>query len=276
MLPIGALYYYRDGLNRHHVFMSEEMSHFGMQDAWDRASSSYLTRRGDDVTAVSYGNLAPSEAEVGLLGDLHGLRVLDLGCGGGQNAVACTLAGATVVGIDLSATQLSAAQALAREHGVTVEWHHGNGLEVASWQVKPFDLLLAIQVLPYVNDPAALLRSASALLRPGGRAIVSLDHPMRDCFFDVEMEELVPYPARSYFDAEPVVWKFAPDLPMQSHHHPLGQWIAWVVDAGLQLQQLIEAPASPEICDDLWPEDSPLAPLRAIPHTAILVAQAPN
>lgn len=264
------------GSNDHNVFMREGMSHFAMQAAWDHASETYLARRGDDVTSVSYGNLAPSEDEVGLLGDLRGVRVLDLGCGGGHNAVACARAGANVVGVDLSATQLVAAQALASEHGVTVEWHHAGRLDLANVQDAPFDLLLAIQALPYVDDPAALLRSASTLLRPGGRAIVSLDHPMRDCFFDTEMEELVPYPTRSYFDIEPLVWKFAPDLPMQSHHQPLGQWIAWVLEAGLTLERLIEAPAPQEMCDELWPEDSPLAPLRAIPHTAILVAHAPG
>ena len=79
-----------------------------MQKAWDRASKVYLERRGHDVQTVSYGNLAPDEDALGLLGDLQGKRILDVGCGGGQNAVACALAGATVVGVDLSIAQLMA------------------------------------------------------------------------------------------------------------------------------------------------------------------------
>jgi hypothetical protein len=48
------------------------------------------------------------------------------------------------------------------------------------------------------------------------------------------------------------------------------------VQAGFHLQQLVEAPAPLAICDELWPEDSPLAPLRAMPHTAIMVGEVPG
>ena len=164
---------------------------------------------------------------------------------------------------------------MAIEHDVPVTWHHVDGASLASLSGSAFDLVLAIQVLPYVEEPAALLQHIGALLRPGGRLIASIDHPLRNCFFDVEMDELSPYPARSYFNREPFLWNFAPDIPMVAHHQPLGQWIEWVVDAGLQLQRLVEVPAPLDVCDELWPDDSPLAPLRAIPHTAIFVAQAP-
>jgi SAM-dependent methyltransferase len=249
---------------------------FAMQAAWDRASKEYLARRGNDVRFVSYGNLAPSDDELGLLGDLRSQRVLDFGCGGGQNAVACALAGAKVVAVDLSEVQLMAARRLAQAHGVTIEWRHLDGLSLSAWQGESFDLLLATQVLPYVDDPAVMLRSGRKLLRPGGRIIVSIDHPLRNCFYDTEMEELSPYPVRSYNDQAPLLWNFEVGMPMQAHHQPLGQWMAWIVEAGLHLQQLIEALAPLELCNELWPEDSPLAPLRNIPHTAILVAQAPT
>jgi SAM-dependent methyltransferase len=261
--------------NGHNAYMRQN-DHFVMEEAWDRASEAYLSRRGSDVRNVSYGNLAPSEDEIGLLGDVRGQRILDFGCGGGHNAVACALAGAEVVGIDLSAVQLAAARALALAHGVAVEWLQGDSGRLARWQGAPFDVLLAIQVLPYVDEPAALLRSAGKLLRPGGRIIVSIDHPLRDCFVDTEMDELSPYPVRSYFDQEPLVWKFAEGMPMRAHHRPLGQWIAWMVEAGLHLQKLIELPAPPEVCDELWAADSPLSPLREIPHTAILVGTVPR
>jgi hypothetical protein len=63
---------------------------------------------------------------------------------------------------------------------------------------------------------------------------------------------------------------------MRSYHRPLGEWVALVLAAGLHLTQLLEVRAPENVCDDLWPEDSPFAPLRLIPHTAILVATAPD
>lgn len=256
--------------------MSPNEAAFVMQEAWDRASAIYLERRGQDVSTVSYGNLAPSEDALGLLGELARATILDIGCGGGQNAVACALAGAKVVGIDSSRAQLAAARRLAEAHGVDIEWLQGDSAALGREISARFDLVLAIQVLPYVADPAAMIRLARSFLRPGGKLVISIDHPLRNCFYDTELEELSPYPVRSYDDATPLRWNFAAGIPMQAHHRPLGEWLGWVVAAGLALQQLIEAPAPPEIRDELWPEDSPLAPLRNIPHTAIFVAQAPG
>jgi hypothetical protein len=81
---------------------------------------------------------------------------------------------------------------------------------------------------------------------------------------------------RSYFDTQPLLWNFAAEVPMQALHQPLGQWIEWVLKAGLHLQQLIEAPVPQALAAELWPEDSPLYPLRTLPHTAIFVAHAPS
>lgn len=260
--------------NNHNASMTWSVEQFAMQEAWDRASKHYLERRGDDVEFVSYGNLAPSEDELRLLGELRGKHVLDIGCGGGHNAIACARSGASVVGLDISAVQLAAARALAQEYGAEIEWLHADGMSLQGRQGAPFDLILAIQVLPYVADPAALLRAGCKLLRPGGTLVVSIDHPIRNCFLDNEVDDMSPYPVRSYFVPEAVRWSFAADVPMRALHRPLGQWVSWVLAAGLQLQQLIEAPAPQALGDELWPEDSPLEPLRNLPHTAIFVAQA--
>ena len=246
-----------------------------MQQAWDRASKLYLERRGREVRSVQYGNLAPDDDALGLLGELRGAKVLDFGCGGGQNSVACALAGADVVGVDISVAQLSAAADLAIQHGVNIKWRHGNGEKLAQLPGIPFDLVLAIQVLPYVENTAVLLRNLRGVVAAGGRLIMSVDHPLRNCFYDAEMEELSAYPLRDYFDCALLRWRFAEDVPMEAQHRPLGEWIALVVAAGFVLEQVIEAAAPGEICDELWPEDSPLAPLRNIPHTVIVVARAP-
>lgn len=249
-----------------------------MEEAWNRASATYLARRGDDVHAVSYGNLAPDEGELLLLGpsldSVRGLRVLDVGCGGGQNAVACALAGALVVGVDLSRAQLAAAEALSKAHGVHVVWQHGNGADVDVRRFAPFDLVLATQVLPYVDDPFGALCHWHGLLRPGGRLVVSVDHPVHDCFYDAEMDELSPFPVRRYDDMEPLLWHFKPEMPMRSHHRMIGGWIEWILGAGFSLTRVVEVLAPEALQDELWPEDSPLAPLRNIPHTAIFVATA--
>lgn len=252
---------------------AEHVGPFDNGSAWERASALYLERRGTDVSTISYGNLAPGEDELNLLGNLHGKQVLDFGCGGGHNAVACALVGAAVTGLDVSQNQLFAAQELAALHGVKVQWRQGDETALAQVADGAYDLLLAIQVLPYVTKLDDTLRHFARLLRPGGRLVMSVDHPMRNCFFDAEQQELNPYPARRYDDSEPLLWYFDDDVPVQSKHLPLGAWVQLVIDAGMRVQRIVEAPAPPELGDELWPEDSPLAPLRNIPHTLIVLAE---
>jgi SAM-dependent methyltransferase len=245
-----------------------------MGAAWDRASNEYLARRGNDVGAVSFGNLAPTDRELRLLGELSAKRILDIGCGGGQNSVACALAGATVVGVDISSMQIAAAQRLALAHKSAVLWRQIDASELDVAVLGRFDTVLALQSLQYMDDPAKVIELSRTLLHTGGTFIASFDHPLRNCFFDEELDEFSPFPLRSYGNAAVMPWNFGEQGPMWSYHHPLGQWIEWVVGAGFRLQRVIEAHAPRELCDDLWPEDSPLAPLRLLPHTAILVAQA--
>jgi SAM-dependent methyltransferase len=251
-----------------------------MHAAWNQAAAVYQERRTLSSDVVSYGALAPTEAQLALLGDLPGKYVLDLGCGGGHNAVACARAGATVTAVDFSPNQLAFARSLADTAGVDIHF-----LEADIAAIDPiatlalmdagFDLILAVHVLSYVDDLASCLAACARLLRPGGRMIISLDHPIRACFFDPNEHELVGYPARNYFDDTPLAWSFSSDIPMYSYYRPLAQWFSSLHEAELRVVKLLELPAVPELLDELWPEDSPLAPLRLLPHTAILVAALP-
>lgn len=220
---------------------------------------------------VSYGNLAPFERELALLDEMRGKRVLDVGCGGGHNAVACARQGARVTGIDSSAAQVAAAHRLAAVEGVKVTWVQVDAVEFRG-PPSGFDLILAIQLLQYVDPVGHVLATCADLLHDEGTLIASIDHPLRSCFLDPEGGELMPYPVRGYDEAAILDWEFAPGMPMRSRHWPLGKWIEAFVEAGLTVTQVVEPLAPPEVCDELWPEDGPLAPLRLIPHTAILVA----
>jgi SAM-dependent methyltransferase len=243
---------------------------FDMQAAWDTASAAFLMRRDPTTTTITYGNLSPTESEVRLLGDLRGRTVLDLGCGGGHNTVACARAGAQVTAIDPSYRQLAAARRLTAQHSVAVDLHQGTAALLPKLG-RVFDLVLAIQTLPYVDDLPQTLAACRGALTPSGRMVVSLDHPVRDCFFDEEAADLAAFPVRSYHDTAPLVWSFGASALMRSRHLPLAGWLAAFTEAGLRLGQLTEPPAPSDLLDELWPADGPLAPLRAIPHTLIMV-----
>lgn len=249
--------------------MDEFASVPGMAAAWDRASAEYLARRGDDVGCVSYGALAPDEEVLHLLDDLRGLRVLDFGCGGGHNAIACAKAGAAVVGVDISEKQIAFATRLAKDEGITITWLHGGIEQVGA--AGSSDLILAIHVFSYISDLVAALSACRGAMADGGRLVVAVDHPIRTCFWDEEAEDVGPVALRRYDDETPMRWRFDATKPMQSFPRMTQTWIDTATGCGLRLVRMVEPLAPPEVQDALWPEDSPLAPLRELPHTLILV-----
>jgi len=103
--------------------------------------------------------------------DPRGLRVLDLGCGGGHNGALLKRAGAReVVGVELNAG--AAAQARKRLDAVV----QGDlaDLDLSQLGDEPFDAILASDVLEHVAQPEAVLARALTRLRPGGVVVVSL------------------------------------------------------------------------------------------------------
>lgn len=101
---------------------------------------------------------------------LSGLRVLDVGCGGGILSEALAERGATVVGIDLAESALQAAET--HRAGQAVEYRLESSREVAA-RGETFDAVTCMEMLEHVADPAAVLRDIHALLKPGGWAFFS-------------------------------------------------------------------------------------------------------
>lgn len=101
---------------------------------------------------------------------LSGLRVLDVGCGGGILSEALAERGASVLGIDLAESALQAAEA--HRAGQAVEYRLESSRETAA-RGEVFDVVTCMEMLEHVADPAAVLHDIHALLKPGGWAFFS-------------------------------------------------------------------------------------------------------
>ena len=245
-----------------------------MAEAWDKVSADYAGRQAREIEQVHYGPWAPDEADLQLLGPVRGHRVLDLGCGAGQCAVALAREGAQVTGVDASEQQLHRARQAAAQAAQAISFLQADAADLSMLPSGEWALILSIFALQYVADLAPALAECARLLTPGGRLIISTEHPTRALFFDTEEDELSPTPVRSYFDQSPLVWRFgATDVAMCSFHRTMGQWIDHLTNAGFTLERLLEPTPPMELLDDLWPEDSALAPLRDVPHSVIFVAR---
>ena len=103
---------------------------------------------------------------------LSGLRILDVGCGGGLMSEALARLGAQVVGVDASPGNVAVARLHARSQSVTVDYRLGEPAEVLAPEER-FDVVLALEVVEHVSDVPAFLATAAALLAPGGMLFVS-------------------------------------------------------------------------------------------------------
>ena len=241
---------------------------------WDAEAGEYYAEHGTFLgdTDFVWGPEGWREDELGLLGDVAGRRVLEIGAGGGQCARWVAAAGGRVVATDLSAGMVR--QGLDLNRTVTppaqpVPFAQCDAVALPFGEAT-FDIVFtAYGAVPFVADTARLMREVARVLRPGGRFVFSTTHPFRWAFPDDPGSPGLTL-TQSYFDRTPYV-EADPDgeATYVEHHRTLGDRVRELVAAGLVLVDLVE-PEWPERNDQTWGGWSPLRG-RVFPGTAIFV-----
>ena len=103
---------------------------------------------------------------------LAGLRILDIGCGGGLLSEPMARLGADVVGADAAARNIPVARIHAEQSGLTIDYRHTTAEDLAA-AGEQFDVVLNMEVVEHVSDPPAYLAACRQLLKPGGLHICS-------------------------------------------------------------------------------------------------------
>ncbi|MDB5716691.1 MAG: hypothetical protein JWM38_118 [Sphingomonas bacterium] len=152
----------------------KEAAHFGAMaaDWWDPKGSSAMLHRLNPVR-LRYLRAridAHWSCDTGSLKPLAGKRALDLGCGAGLLSEPLARLGAEVTAVDAAPENIAAARIHAEGQGLAIDYRAG-GIEAVAGE--RFDLVVSMEVIEHVTDPAAFVRGMAYALAPGGLMILS-------------------------------------------------------------------------------------------------------
>lgn len=205
--------------------------------AWDRIADWYLDAVKLPTDVVHYGPDGPTEAELRLLGDVRGRRALELGCGGGHNAIVLAKQGARAIAVDASAEMLAHARRLADAEGVKVEFHHGEMAELAFLTTASVDLVVSATALNEVEDLARVFRQVHRVLKPDAPFVFSVPHPTR-LLVDADSDQPLLV-RRSYFDRTPIP-RVVAGVTLADHPHSVSELFTGLARTNFRVDVLLE------------------------------------
>ena len=221
---------------------------------WDRYADEYQSTHGEFLGDDGFvrGPEGLTEAEAGILGDVDGRDVLEVGSGAGQCSRWVRRQGGRSYGLDLSHRQLQHSRRIDAETGVAVPSVMGTATQLP-FAGGSFDVVFSsFGALQFVSDIADAVAETARVLRPGGRFAFSITHPTRWMFPD-DPGEAGLVAGQSYWDRTPYVEvdDASGVVSYVEHHRTLGDWVALLAGHGFVITDLLE-PEWPEGHDRVW------------------------
>ena len=211
------------------------------QEGWDRIAEEYQQTHERQIAGqartgdIAWGLWAIPESALGVLGEVDGKDVLEMGCGGGQWSMALARRGARTIGLDLSGRQLDHARRLMDEMGM------GFPLVQASAEQVPFadssfDVVFADHGAFSFADPHRTVPEAARVLRPGGLLAFSHVSPIYSIATPMDADHATDRLVYDYFGLRQM------DEPdgIINFNLPYGEWLRLFRSSGLLVEDLIE------------------------------------
>ena len=164
---------------------------------------------------------------------LKGLRILDIGCGGGLLCEPITRLGAQVTGVDALERNLKTAKTHAEQVGLDIDYRHGTIEQMVEAGEPVYDVVLNMEVIEHVASPPEFMSDCGAMVREGGLMICStINRTMKAfAFAIVGAEYVLRWLPRGTHQFEKLV------KPVEIQR--------WLKDAGLQTQDSVGMTLNP-------------------------------
>lgn len=211
-----------------------------MTDDYDGFADAYSTENESNLFNAWYER----PEMLRLAGDVAGLRILDAGCGSGPLSAELLSRGAHVSGVDASAAMVDLAR---RRLGEGVDLRVADLGAPLPFEDAAFDVVVASLVLHYLQDWSVALAELRRVLRPGGRLLVSVNHPGA---------YPIVYPKADYFSVTEYSEEYTFDgrtTELTFWHRPLHAMVDAFTTAGFRITTLTEPPPAPDTPAALLP-----------------------
>jgi SAM-dependent methyltransferase len=204
---------------------------------WDSYSDEYQAEHDSFLkhAEIRWGMWQLPDRELGILGGVTGLEVLELGCGAAQFGLALAGLGARVVGLDASERQLGHARENVAAAGLDLELVHGSA-EALPFGDERFDLVVADHGANRFADPYLWVPEGARVLRPGGLLAFSGGTAFEAICVNPETDTWEPRLVRDYFGLHRTEW---PDGSVE-FELGYGDWIRLFRRSGLEVEALVE------------------------------------
>lgn len=252
-----------------------------VKKSWDKIAALYKNRYDISREIVHYGPLCPGEDKLGLMGDIRGKKVIDLGCGGGQNAVALNKMGAEVTGIDFSSEQINLARKLADDSGSSIMFRSADISSLPFIGDGSRDLAISACAVSFVENIDSFFAETFRILKSGGRFILSDMNPLQ--YVLDETEDGMAFNNPYFQKTLPINWSWEfdelPRAPRFRHYvRPVTQYHNSLVEAGFVTKKILEPDPTPDtphrgFSEEIMREYSYIA--SHIPITFIIVCEKP-
>jgi ubiquinone/menaquinone biosynthesis C-methylase UbiE len=211
-------------------------------DHYDSFAESYSTENESSLENAYYER----PAMIDLAGDVNGRRVLDAGCGSGPLFAALRAKGAIVTGFDSSPAMVELAR---RRLGDDAALHVADLSRPLPFADGAFDDVVVSLVLHYLRDWTEPLAELRRVLKPGGRLMLSVNHPLLYKWINPSAD----YFAITQWSEE---YTFSGQSAVLTYwHRPLHVMTAAFTEAGFRLSVISEPPFSPDTPRELLPPD---------------------
>lgn len=215
---------------------------------------------------VHYAYNYPGEKELNLLGLVKNKKVIEVGCGRGENSIALTKMGAIVWGIDMSEEMLIHAREKSRKNGTEIGFHRMLAEEVGQLNGS-FDIAVSAYVLDYINDAKQVFKGVSKILNLEGVFVFSYCHP------DQQPDCAIPTGNGTFYIRG--IWPGTKKI-IENYFHPIETIKQNLEEFGLCIDNIIEANTPLNITQEqmrTYPYKAPLSKdyekFNGKPHTII-------